>query len=236
MYTMATGRPAFRAESTYGILRRITDDAPRPIRELNPQIPDWLERLIGRLLEKSRDARFASAEEMGQLLEQCLAHVQQPMTVPLPAAVAAPVEPQVTVSDHAQWRHTGKMIAAFIAVATVALVWFAFFRSPHTPWVAPDMVNLGVDLPDRNEPISESKRSQVEDSGDSSSAPPALSTDGETDWNSVPRDLNALFDEAQSFEDRVTRFWNDEPETEQTNSPLDPPDQADPPLEQEITP
>ena len=32
LYAMTTGRPPFRADTTYGILRRVTDDTPRPIR------------------------------------------------------------------------------------------------------------------------------------------------------------------------------------------------------------
>lgn len=84
LYTMATGRPPFRAESTYGILRRITDDTPRSIRELNPQIPDWLVAIIEKLLAKSPADRFGSAGDVAKVLEQCLAHVQQPAVVRLP--------------------------------------------------------------------------------------------------------------------------------------------------------
>ena len=53
MYAMCAGRPPFRAETSYGILRRITDMTPRPIREINPEIPSWLCRLVARLHEKS---------------------------------------------------------------------------------------------------------------------------------------------------------------------------------------
>jgi serine/threonine-protein kinase len=84
LYTMATGRPPFRAESTYGILRRITDAAPRPIREINPDIPAWLTAIVDRLLAKRPADRFSSAEEAAVLLEQCLAHVQHPTVTHLP--------------------------------------------------------------------------------------------------------------------------------------------------------
>lgn len=84
LYAMCTGRPPFRAESSYAILRMITDDEPRSIREINPDIPDWLCLLISRLMAKSPDARFGNALGVAALLEQCLAHVQQPKFNPLP--------------------------------------------------------------------------------------------------------------------------------------------------------
>jgi serine/threonine protein kinase len=84
MYTMCTGRPPFRADTSFGVLRRITDTQPRPIREVNPDIPPWLVAIIDRLLAKEPADRFASATEVAQLLEQCLAHVQQPASVALP--------------------------------------------------------------------------------------------------------------------------------------------------------
>ncbi|TWU07841.1 serine/threonine-protein kinase [Stieleria varia] len=84
LYTMCTGRPPFRAETSLGVLRRITDVEPRPIREINPTIPDWLCSIISKLMAKKADDRFASAMEVAELLEDCLAHVQQPSTARLP--------------------------------------------------------------------------------------------------------------------------------------------------------
>ncbi len=87
MYAMCTGHSPFRAETSYGILRRISDSQPRSIREINPEIPDWFEAIVDRLHAKSPSDRLGSAEELAELLEACLGHVQQPARVPLPAAV-----------------------------------------------------------------------------------------------------------------------------------------------------
>jgi hypothetical protein len=57
------------------------------IREINPDIPDWLERIVLKLLEKHADDRLSTALEVAALLEQCLAHVQQPTTVDLPRGI-----------------------------------------------------------------------------------------------------------------------------------------------------
>jgi hypothetical protein len=84
LYAMCTGRAPFRAETSYGVLRRITDEEPRPIREINPEIPDWLGGIVGKLMAKQPEDRFQSAREVANLLEQCLAHVQRPTAVPLP--------------------------------------------------------------------------------------------------------------------------------------------------------
>ena len=72
-----------------GILRRVTEESPRSIREQNPAIPLWLSNIIHRLLSKSVDKRFQSAEAVAELLEKCLAHVQQPTHVPLPDIVGS---------------------------------------------------------------------------------------------------------------------------------------------------
>ncbi|QEG41713.1 protein kinase domain-containing protein [Roseimaritima ulvae] len=89
LYAMCTGHAPFRAESSYSVLRLITDKEPRPIRELNPDIPDWLCAIVGKLMSKQACDRFESAEQVAELLEACLAHVQQPTTTPLPAGVQA---------------------------------------------------------------------------------------------------------------------------------------------------
>ena len=96
MYAMCTGRVPFRAPSSYGVLRRIIDEEPRSIRDLNPDIPDWLCGIVATLMSKRPDDRFKSASEVADLLKECLAHVQQPGLIALPEAarpLAAALKP-----------------------------------------------------------------------------------------------------------------------------------------------
>ena len=87
MYAMCTGHPPFRAETPYGILRRITDSEPRPIQEINSETPSWLCGIVTQLQSKDPANRCSSGSEIACLLEDCLAHVQQPTMVPLPASL-----------------------------------------------------------------------------------------------------------------------------------------------------
>lgn len=84
LYAMCTGRSPFRASTIMGVIRRVCDDEPRPIREINPDVPDWFCAIVDRLLTKKREDRFQTADEVASLLAECLAHVQQPLSAPLP--------------------------------------------------------------------------------------------------------------------------------------------------------
>lgn len=76
MYFMCCGTPPFRADSTPVVLKRVCDDRPKPIREINPDVPAWLEAIILRLLEKDPRNRFGSAAEVADRLRCRLAEVQ----------------------------------------------------------------------------------------------------------------------------------------------------------------
>jgi hypothetical protein len=84
LYALCTGRPPFRASTTLAVLRRVSEDMPRPVHEINPQMPLWMGEIITRLHAKVPAVRFQSASDVAELLGQCLAHVQQPGRVPLP--------------------------------------------------------------------------------------------------------------------------------------------------------
>lgn len=71
MYQMVCGRPPFRASTTMAVLKRVCEDTPRPIKDLIPEAPEWLCAIIGRLLEKDRDNRFQTADEVVEILERC---------------------------------------------------------------------------------------------------------------------------------------------------------------------
>jgi serine/threonine protein kinase len=87
MYAMSTARPPFRAETSYGILRRVTDDEQRPVRELNPDVPLWLEDIVNWLMAKDSQHRPSSAADVASALQDCIAHLQQPHTTALPLLV-----------------------------------------------------------------------------------------------------------------------------------------------------
>ena len=88
LYVMATGRPPFRGEGSFDVLKRIVNEPARCMREIEPKVPEWFECVVNRLHAKSPDQRPQSAEAVAELLEDCLAHVQQPTTFPLPESVA----------------------------------------------------------------------------------------------------------------------------------------------------
>ncbi len=122
MYTMCAGRPPFRADTTMGVLRRICDDPPRDLRELNPDVPVWLVAIVEKLLAKSREARFQSAEEVARLLERCLAHMQHPTAVPLPDVVSALAAERRRSKSAARWVLLSGLAIIALLAAVASLV------------------------------------------------------------------------------------------------------------------
>jgi serine/threonine protein kinase/TolB-like protein len=70
LYALCTGTEAFEAATTMGVLRAVCDKEPRPIRELNPDVPEWLAEVIAKLHAKKPADRFASAAQFGEALQQ----------------------------------------------------------------------------------------------------------------------------------------------------------------------
>src|SRR5262245_38646193 len=90
LYEMCTGRPAFRAPNTAAVLRRVSDETPRPIREVNSDIPAPLCRVIECLQAKRPADRPASTQEVAVLLARLLADLQGTATEPEASAAGRP--------------------------------------------------------------------------------------------------------------------------------------------------
>jgi serine/threonine protein kinase len=84
LYALCTGVPPFRSSTTLAVLSQVNDQTPTSIRQLNPDIPAWLETLIAHLMAKNPTDRFQSAGEVAALLETYLAHLNQPTVVAAP--------------------------------------------------------------------------------------------------------------------------------------------------------
>jgi hypothetical protein len=77
LYAMCAGRSPFRAPSALAVLKRVREESPQPIAEINPDLPSWLVEIVTRLHAKTPADRFASAREVADLLAQHLAEVQR---------------------------------------------------------------------------------------------------------------------------------------------------------------
>jgi hypothetical protein len=112
------------------VLRRVSEDTPRDIQELNPEVPDWLVEIIGILHAKDPADRFQTAAELSRLLERCLAHLRGHLVDPEISAAGScglfrwgkrrrrpgrGARAETTVGDSHQW-DSGKTTAAQPAV------------------------------------------------------------------------------------------------------------------------
>jgi WD40 repeat protein len=185
LYTLCTGHAPFRAETTMAVLRRVCDDTPRPVREVNPDIPDWLEAIVGRLHAKDPAERFQTAAEVAGLLGRHLAHLQQPGIVAMPSGIDAGVRKPPAP------RKRPRLVAAVLFVLVVAILgvsaaamykvlWRPDEAKPQGPangtsqvapaWKPRPPATL-EELAKRPSPLDEIKRDSMELPGD---APPEM--------------------------------------------------------------
>lgn len=94
LYVMCSGRPPFRANSTLAVLKRVADEDPRPIREIIPEVPEWLCRIVEKLHAKDPAERFQTAKEVADVLADCekqlAAHKEVKDTSRIPEAKTKP--------------------------------------------------------------------------------------------------------------------------------------------------
>ncbi|HVW01367.1 MAG TPA: serine/threonine-protein kinase, partial [Planctomycetaceae bacterium] len=176
MYALCTGHAPFRAETVYGVMQRIVNDEPRPIREQNPLVPPWLAGFIGRLMEKDRARRFISAEEVGQILQSELAHLQNP------SVVHEPVRPWLPRRRAARkrtiWIATGGG-SVIVAAMAAAAIWHG--QRPAVP--APMSSSTGT-------PISSASAGEV-------ARVPLWNADGLTEARKSVDEFDALLHSAE---------------------------------------
>ena len=118
LYFLCVGHSPFRAETTMGVLSRITGDDPRSLPQQNPDIPEWLDQIIRRLLSKDPEDRYQDAAVVEQLLGKWLAHLQDPTGTPRPS------EPPEAAAGRGSSRKRNLLLAA---LGGFALAWAGIF-------------------------------------------------------------------------------------------------------------
>ena len=116
LYVMVTGRPPYRAASPLAVMKRVSEERPRPIQEIIPETPQWVCDIIAKLHASKPEDRFNSASEVACVLEKCLAglHVGGPVVLP---ASATPTTPRL---NREKWLKVA--VAGLIAVAATSTI------------------------------------------------------------------------------------------------------------------
>ncbi len=97
LYAACSGRAPFRAPSTLAVLKRLTEDTPRPIREIIPEVPEWFCAIVAKLQAKNPADRYATAIEVADLLARCLSDLKQH------GALQSPSEPRKQPGRGMSW-------------------------------------------------------------------------------------------------------------------------------------
>jgi|GEM_PF-809418 len=118
LYSLAAGRPPFRAFSSLAVLRRVVETEPQPLSEIRSDLPAALIQLIEQLLKKAPDERPVSAHEVVDALS----------AIPDPDAenshsaslqpVAVPAAGQSSVAETDQPPPSGRRLPAWLLFGT----------------------------------------------------------------------------------------------------------------------
>lgn len=209
IYAMCTGRSPFRAETSFGVLRRITDAQPRSIREVNSEIPSWLCCITDKLHAKSPDERYQSAAEIAELLGQCLAHVQQPESQPLPTCVAKLAQS----SNEGRYARDGllpRSRSVVMSLVSVALIFFLVVASV----IIVQQRRIGGSA------IGSSKGPSGPPEASRNTPNIADDSDPSTGWESTESGVRRLAQEVDEFTSRADLLWDDLPVTTETHAEL----------------
>jgi len=126
LYEMVTGDVPFHADSAIQLMFKRVHEAPASPKTINPDLPDWIERVIMKCIQKDQELRYAGASEVLGDLEKATA----PPPLPAPAPVVTPPPPEVKVSTSRR-----KLIAAVLAALLVVsgIVGYGVLRRRATP-------------------------------------------------------------------------------------------------------
>lgn len=69
LYELLTGRQPFQGDFEQAVIYGILNETPLPVRELNPEVPEWLDALVMRCLAKDREARYENMDAILTALE-----------------------------------------------------------------------------------------------------------------------------------------------------------------------
>jgi eukaryotic-like serine/threonine-protein kinase len=130
LYEMATGQPAFPGATAAEVFAALLGSLPRPPSECMNSIPEELDAIVAKALQKDREARY-------QTMEEFAADLRTLAEQPEPCRAAVLYKKRATEPAGGFRRLRRVLITAAALSAGLALAWYAWTarpgRQPQTP-------------------------------------------------------------------------------------------------------
>ncbi len=81
-YELLTGKAPFAANGLSKLIKQILHDAPTPITDVRPEVPERLEQIVAKAMAKGLDARYQTGQEMAVDLASVFSHLESPPEAP----------------------------------------------------------------------------------------------------------------------------------------------------------
>jgi WD40 repeat protein len=120
LYELAAGEPPFNGKTPLAVLKKVTEENPVPLRERNPDLPEWFVHIVDKLLAKKPEDRFQSAREVADTLEHFWAKLKSSETL---------ICPKKKQTVHVWKAVTLGTVAGLLTLLLGAVAVFFFFRS-----------------------------------------------------------------------------------------------------------
>jgi len=137
LYEMITGRVPFEGDTPFTIGVKHKSEAPQNPKELNAQMPDELSGLILRCLEKDKETRYQSAEEVLADLN----NIER--GIPVTLKIVPQKRPLTSREITLKFDLKTMIFPLLTGVVLIVLAWFFFFRGKE-PALDPNLVLVTV--------------------------------------------------------------------------------------------
>ena len=145
LYEMSTGKLPFLGNSPAVVFTEILEHAPTPPRQVNPNIPERLEQIILRALEKDRELRYQSSAEMRAELRRLArdsSSGKMQSAAPRSVAQVKAASSSKVIMDEAK-RHKWSLIFGVLAVVALiaggSIALYKWLAHPSVPFDAQQM-------------------------------------------------------------------------------------------------
>jgi TolB-like protein/Tfp pilus assembly protein PilF len=129
LYEMATGRRPFSGATNTDVMSSILRDTPRPLTQVNPELPHQLGRIIAQCLEKEPEDRYHSAKDVRNALRGLRKEVESGVDEIGTAGSVMP-PPSSGPGTRTSRRRTGLWLGIVAATLVGAAALFMFMRRP----------------------------------------------------------------------------------------------------------